>query len=79
VKLVKGTWNQEWIDELSAFPQGTHDDQVDAAVGAYESLNNGIRQWGTDELGTVFDRRQHVTRKSAYEELMDKLKVNRSN
>jgi predicted phage terminase large subunit-like protein len=79
VKLVKGTWNQEWIDELSAFPQGTHDDQVDAAVCAYESLNNGIRQWGTDELGTVFDRRQHVTRKSAYEELMDKLKVNRSN
>lgn len=39
VRLVRGAWNQEFIDELCAFPQGrTHDDQVDAASGAYSKL-----------------------------------------
>lgn len=28
-------WNAAWIEELSAFPFGKHDDQVDALVGAY--------------------------------------------
>jgi predicted phage terminase large subunit-like protein len=38
VKLVEGQWNQAFIDELSAFPNGAHDDQVDAASAAFRSL-----------------------------------------
>ena len=30
VKIVKGTWNQEFLDELSSFPTGKFADQVDA-------------------------------------------------
>jgi len=38
VHLVKGTWNREFIDELMMFPKGKHDDQVDAASGAFNQL-----------------------------------------
>lgn len=38
VKLVHGAWNQPFLDELTAFPTGAHDDQVDAASGAFSML-----------------------------------------
>jgi len=38
VKLVAGDWNQAFVDELCAFPNGAHDDQVDAASAAFRSL-----------------------------------------
>lgn len=38
VKLVRGPWNQSFLDELTAFPTGAHDDQVDAASGAFAML-----------------------------------------
>jgi len=38
VRLVKGAWNQDFLEELTSFPHGAHDDQVDAASGAYEDL-----------------------------------------
>jgi len=40
IKLVKGTWNSEFLDEFEAFPQGSHDDQVDAVSGAFEQLRS---------------------------------------
>lgn len=42
VRLVQGTWNGAYIDELAAFPQeGVHDDQVDASSGAFNKLSMG--------------------------------------
>jgi Resolvase, N terminal domain len=38
VKLVAGDWNQTFVDELCAFPNGAHDDQVDAASSAFRAL-----------------------------------------
>ena len=38
VKLVRGPWNREFLDELCCFPLGEHDDMVDAASGAFEDL-----------------------------------------
>ncbi len=38
VDLVRGEWTDAFLDELVAFPQGAHDDQVDAAGGAYTKL-----------------------------------------
>ena len=38
VKLLEGPWNQGFIDELCAFPNGAHDDQVDAATAAFRAL-----------------------------------------
>ena len=36
VKVVRGDWNYDFIDELRAFPDGRNDDQVDAVSLAYE-------------------------------------------
>ena len=39
VFIVKGAWNKAFIDELVVFPtEGAHDDQVDAAAGAFNYL-----------------------------------------
>jgi predicted phage terminase large subunit-like protein len=38
VKLVRGAWNEPFLQELQQFPDGPHDDQVDAASGAFEQL-----------------------------------------
>lgn len=40
VRLVRGAWNAAFLDELEAFPNGEHDDQVDAASGAFRVLEN---------------------------------------
>ena len=42
IKLVKGAWSiNDLLDELEAFPQGSHDDQVDAVSGAFEQIRLG--------------------------------------
>lgn len=41
VYLVKGPWNDEYMDELESFPDGKHDDQVDASSGAFNDLCEG--------------------------------------
>ncbi len=38
VKLLRGEWNGAWLDEICAFPEAEHDDQVDATSGAFASL-----------------------------------------
>jgi predicted phage terminase large subunit-like protein len=36
--ITRGIWNTAFLDELIAFPAGSHDDQVDALSAAYEQL-----------------------------------------
>jgi len=39
VRIVRGPWLTQWLDEFSAFPEACdHDDQVDSAVGAFTYL-----------------------------------------
>lgn len=38
VVLVRGDWNKAYLDELSTFPVGKKDDQVDASSCAYNQL-----------------------------------------
>jgi len=42
VKLVRGSWNEDYLSELENFPDGGHDDQVDASSGAFNALNGNI-------------------------------------
>ncbi len=37
-KLVAGVWNEDFLDEIEIFPDGLHDDQVDAVSGAMARL-----------------------------------------
>ena len=38
VKLLEGSWNERFVEELCAFPNGAHDDQVDAAAAGFRTL-----------------------------------------
>ena len=38
VYLVRGTWNEDYLRELHEFPDGAHDDQVDASSIAFNDL-----------------------------------------
>lgn len=38
VALVRGHWNEPFIDELEAFPEGDNDDQVDGLSGGHATL-----------------------------------------
>jgi predicted phage terminase large subunit-like protein len=40
VKLVRGGWNGDFLDEVAAFPVGAHDDMVDAVSGAFNGLTS---------------------------------------
>jgi predicted phage terminase large subunit-like protein len=42
VRLITGAWNKAFIEELRSFPQGKHDDQVDASSGAFNELSSLI-------------------------------------
>jgi len=43
VYLVRGEWNKSFIDEAESFPNGTHDDQIDAVSGAYSALGENYQ------------------------------------
>jgi len=45
IKLVNGPWINTFLDEFEAFPQGMHDDQVDAVSGAFEQLRTPEPAW----------------------------------
>ncbi len=38
VKLVRGAWNADYLDELHGFPEAKHDDQCDASCLAFNRL-----------------------------------------
>lgn len=40
VSLLRGLWNEPYKAELENFPEGSHDDQVDASSGAFNVLAN---------------------------------------
>jgi len=43
VNIVRGKWNLAFFDECNMFPQGKHDDQVDAVSKAFGRLRQGKR------------------------------------
>jgi predicted phage terminase large subunit-like protein len=48
VYLVRGPWNDEFLSELADFPNGSHDDYVDAASGAFSAhytSHDGLMEW----------------------------------
>jgi predicted phage terminase large subunit-like protein len=40
VRVLRGAWLTDWLDEFASFPEAAiHDDQVDSAVGAFTCLS----------------------------------------
>jgi predicted phage terminase large subunit-like protein len=42
VKLLRGSWNEAFLNELENFPLGGHDDQVDVLSGAFNEMCQGV-------------------------------------
>jgi predicted phage terminase large subunit-like protein len=40
-RIIRGTWNTDFLDEVESFPTGPHDDQVDGLSGAFDCLRKG--------------------------------------
>ena len=55
VKLVRGPWINVFLDEVEIFPQGAHDDMVDAASGALADLTTEPE---SQEVIAVYDSMQ---------------------
>lgn len=56
VYMLRGDWNEDFLSELASFPNGSHDDQVDAAAGAFVELfggSTGLLDWMRHELETA--------------------------
>jgi predicted phage terminase large subunit-like protein len=59
VKMKRGRWNGAFLDELSIFPSGSHDDQFDAFAGAYNYLAKRkkrkvrVKSLGVEQFGPV--------------------------
>lgn len=54
VILVDGLWNKAYLDVMCPFPDGSHDDDVDATAHAFESLHEMYRpitNWGAATIG----------------------------
>ena len=43
VKLVRGEWNEAFLQEVESFPNGRHDDLIDAASKALAKFTGGNR------------------------------------
>jgi predicted phage terminase large subunit-like protein len=61
VKLYEAIWNEDFLEEITAFPNGAHDDQVDAAASGYTLLFQG-------NTGLLDFARQEAARRQAAEE-----------
>jgi len=50
VLMVRASWNDDFIEELRMFPNGPHDDQVDAGSDAFNELTNGALEAGSENM-----------------------------
>jgi predicted phage terminase large subunit-like protein len=57
VKVYRGHWFDDWIDEITSFPNGAHDDVVDASSGAYNQIAVFATWNDVQDLGHVEDYR----------------------
>lgn len=46
VKILRRPWAEDWLDEVTLFPMGAHDDMVDATSGAFAELTGTVSAVG---------------------------------
>lgn len=55
VFIVKGSWNEDFLTEMENFPDGAHDDQVDAASGGFNDLCSAGTGTFTEDMSQFGD------------------------
>jgi len=58
VRILRGSWNHDYLSELTAFPLGALKDQVDASSGAFNKLLLAETDWGGY---LVYEDRVHIS------------------
>lgn len=58
VRLLRGHWNDAFMDEVCAFPEGQHDDQVDAVTGAISMCSGPAAAIAGVDPAPTFHRRR---------------------
>jgi predicted phage terminase large subunit-like protein len=64
VRLVHGGWNEEYLDEMQAFPKGSFKDQGDASASAYNQLRGIVeilKQAAEDDDTLVVEERVEIS------------------
>ena len=60
--MLRAPWNDTLISEMRVFPNGSHDDQVDALSDAFDELN--INNFGLlDFMAAAADAKREAGRK----------------
>ena len=65
IRLLRGAWNQDFLDEAERFPLGKHDDQVDAAASAYYVLTDSAWLMKTPHRRVMANLLQELTSRMA--------------
>lgn len=73
VRICRAEWNNELIQELEAFPDGAHDDIVDACSGAFNSLSKVSEWWGSVNGALVASGEDDEDRKPFTEQEQEEL------
>ena len=55
VHILRAPWNRAWLDEVSAFPNGKHDDQVDNLSSGYALMKRGNLVTGSFSSGVNYN------------------------
>jgi predicted phage terminase large subunit-like protein len=63
VVMLRAGWNDAFVDELRMFPNGPHDDQVDAGSDAFTELHGG--GCGADSLFAYLEKQYNEKMKEA--------------
>ncbi|RJP53615.1 MAG: hypothetical protein C4583_04315 [Anaerolineaceae bacterium] len=62
VRVVRGAWNDAFLDEMAAFPKGRFKDRVDAASSAYNQLRQIVEQLkNDDDEEVIFEERVSIS------------------
>lgn len=59
VLMLAGPWNEEFLSEMESFPDGGHDDIVDAAAGGFSLTVDGSTGTFTNEM-TIHETKESI-------------------
>jgi predicted phage terminase large subunit-like protein len=74
VALYKADWNEDFLAEISAFPTGGHDDQVDAAASGFSlfvTTTTGIVDWASTEAERIRQANADLRASMGYRVIQD--------
>jgi hypothetical protein len=65
VRLVRGGWNEEYLDEVTPFPKGRYKDQVDASGTGYNKMREIVEilkeQEEEDDEDLIYEERVNIS------------------